>query len=260
MENIPQTEVRVDQKVLEDFLFSTETKLTDQHKRLFFALAIRNQLDPFRREIHAIPYKNNQTGKTELSIVTGYEVYLKRAERSGQLDGWKCTTEGTGDSLKAKIVIHRKDWKEPFEHEVTFREYNLKRGLWMLKPETMLKKVAMAQGFRLAFPEELGGMPYTSDELDSHDVVDTNPIEEKTESQPEKPTDEGRALTPLQGQNNFLEEMKRYKVKVGQVKFGEILTGRYSVMKPEEVNPEDQPGILKELEEAYQARTAKEKK
>ena len=29
----------------------------------------------------------------------------------------------------------------------------------------MLKKVATAQGFRLCFPEEFGGMPYTSDEL-----------------------------------------------------------------------------------------------
>ena len=29
----------------------------------------------------------------------------------------------------------------------------------------MTKKVAIAQGFRLCFPDELGGMPYTADEL-----------------------------------------------------------------------------------------------
>ena len=32
-------------------------------------------------------------------------------------------------------------------------------------PNFMLKKVAIAQGFRLAFPDELGGLPYLAEEL-----------------------------------------------------------------------------------------------
>jgi len=32
-------------------------------------------------------------------------------------------------------------------------------------PTFMLKKVAIAQGFRLAFPDDLGGMPYIPEEL-----------------------------------------------------------------------------------------------
>jgi len=39
---------------------------------------------------------------------------------------------------------------------------------WADKPYTMIKKVAMAQGFRLCFSDELGGMPYTADELPDH--------------------------------------------------------------------------------------------
>ena len=34
-------------------------------------------------------------------------------------------------------------------------------------PNFMLKKVAIAQGFRLAFPDELGGLPYLAEELPS---------------------------------------------------------------------------------------------
>jgi len=56
---------------------------------------------------------------------------------------------------------------------------------------------------------------------------------------------------------NFLEEMKRYKVKVGGDKFKEILTGRYSYMKPEDVKSEDQQGILGEMEKAHQERVGK---
>ncbi len=172
MENLP---IKIDGKVIEDFLFTTETKLTEQHKKLFLNLAVRNQLDPFKREIYAIPYEVG--GKIQLSIVTGYEVYLKRAERSGKLDGWKCWTEGESDKLKAIIEIKRKDWSQPFRHEVLLKEYDLGYKIWKSKPQTMIKKVAMAQAFRLCFPDELGGMPYTADEIDTHIEIDTTPIE-----------------------------------------------------------------------------------
>ena len=33
-------------------------------------------------------------------------------------------------------------------------------------PEFMIKKVCIGQGFRLAFPNELGGLPYLQEELD----------------------------------------------------------------------------------------------
>jgi hypothetical protein len=56
---------------------------------------------------------------------------------------------------------------------------------------------------------------------------------------------------------NFLDEMKKYRVKVGKDGFEEILTGRYSCMKAEEVKPEDQQVILGEMEKAYIERTAK---
>jgi len=86
-------------------------------------------------------------------------------------------------------------------------------------------------------------------------------IKKEEPQQPVEPKKEGESpVPPLQGEINFLEEMKRYKVKVGQVRFGEILTGRYSAMKPEDAKPEDQPLILKEMEEAYQIRIAREKK
>jgi len=167
----------VDNKVIEDFIFSTGTTLNPQQKKLFVALAVHNQLDPFKREIHAIPYKDRD-GKTTLSVVTGYEVYLKRAERSGKLDGWRVWTEGQGEALKAIVEIRRKDWTEPLRHEVIFKEYNLGRSLWISKPVTMIKKVAIAQGFRLAFPEELGGIPYTADEIDTEPIKTEAPIEE----------------------------------------------------------------------------------
>jgi hypothetical protein len=48
----------------------------------------------------------------------------------------------------------------------------------------MIKKVAMAQGFRLCFSDELGGMPYTADELPEQVGQNQIVIEPKEEKKP----------------------------------------------------------------------------
>lgn len=122
---------------------------------------------------------------------------------------------------------------------------------------SMSQTRACAKAFRnvLAWVVVLAGYkPTPAEEMQG--VVEVEPTEQ--ESQPEhQPEIPPPTTENLQGEINFLEEMKRYKVKVGQAKFSEILTGRYSCMKPEEVKFEDQPLILKELEIAYKERTEK---
>lgn len=167
----------IEEKQLIEYLdvMGLATQLADSEKKSFLQIAKAFNLNPFKREIYCSKYGS------QLSIITGYEVYIKRAERSGMLDGWNVVTEGKVDdgSLKAIITIHRKDRKHPFVHEVLYSEYvqKTKEGhitkFW-LKAITMTKKVAMAQGFRLCFSDELGGMPYTQDEITQdveHEVV-----------------------------------------------------------------------------------------
>ncbi len=144
--------------------------LNDNELGMFVEICKQYNLNPFKREIYVSKYGSN------FSIITGYEVYIKRAERSGLLDGWNCVTEGKGNDLKATITIYRKDRKFPFVHEVYYPEYcqYTKEGnpnkFWREKPITMLKKVAISQGFRMCFSDELGGMPYTMEEGVINDV------------------------------------------------------------------------------------------
>lgn len=142
------------------------SKLTQQEKNTYVSIAKAFGLNPFKREIHVSKYGEN------LSIITGYEVYIKRAERSGQLDGWNVTTSGSvqGGDLKATVTIHRKDRNHPFVWEALYDEcvQRTKDGtvtkFWQ-KAAFMTKKVAISQAFRLCFSDELGGMPYTADEI-----------------------------------------------------------------------------------------------
>lgn len=157
-----------------------EIKITkDDIKNLFCPLATEKELaialgivkslhlNPFIREVHFIKYKTEE----KISIVVGYEVYLKRAERTGKLDGWQADIDQ--EQGIAWVKIWRKDWKEPFEWSIKLSEFNKKQATWNQIPSFMAKKVAIAQGFRLAFPDELGGMPYTKEETEVYDVSGT---------------------------------------------------------------------------------------
>lgn len=149
------------------------TKLNDNEKNSFLQIAKAFKLNPFKREIYVSKYGEN------LSIITGYEVYIKRAERSGQLDGWSATTSGSvaEGNLKATVTIYRKDRNHPFVWEALYKEcvQTTREGVptkfWQ-KAEFMTKKVAISQAFRLCFSDELGGMPYTADEMPEQEVQD----------------------------------------------------------------------------------------
>lgn len=206
MSNEITTEVITKSK-LENYLqiAGVAQNLTPDEQKNFLQIAMDFNLNPFKREIYCTSYGKGDNKKT--SIIIGYEVYIKRAERTNQLDGWQVVTTGSvkNNDLKATITIYRKDRKFPFIHEVDYSEYvqtttdyNTKQTrpnkMWAEKPITMLKKVATAQGFRLCFSDELGGMPYDSSELPEEEkevnsitLQPTKAIEEKqVEIQPKE--------------------------------------------------------------------------
>ena len=165
----PTTEVQ--KQTLLDYLtaFGLACQLTQEEKLQFIEVAHAFGLNPFKREIHVAVYGEGEYRR--MSIVVGYQTYLDRAERTGQLDGWRAWVEGQGEDMKALVEIHRKDWHSPFVHEVFWKEAVQRKrdgtptSFWTKMPRFQLKKVAISQGFRLAFPSELGGMPYDPAEL-----------------------------------------------------------------------------------------------
>lgn len=261
LKNVPGHHAAVTEDMVKEFLFGSETKLTEQQKILFMRTAIASNLNPFKREIYAVPYEekwyDQKAGRKvsynppryRMSLITGYEVYLKRAERSGKLQGWKAWTDGEGDKMKACIEIHRRDWKEPLYHEVFMGEYKQKNHMWDEKPATMLKKVCIAQGFRLAFPDELGGIPYSSEELpDNMTTVNAEVLPEPARKKLDKPAAEKApepvkkftlpaGLTPdtLCDLGAYKKFPKAYK----SITIGNLLT-----LRSNSTNPEELDGVL----------------
>jgi len=150
------------------------SEASDHEIGLFLGIAKSYQLNPFKREIHLIKFRGSPA-----QVIVGYETYLKRAERTGKWSGMKLWTEPAEEKYptKAIVEIYRKDWQQPFRHEVLWSEYarytnaGKLMALWETKPHSMLKKVVSSQGFRMAFPDEMGGLPYIPEELADAQIV-----------------------------------------------------------------------------------------
>jgi phage recombination protein Bet len=169
-------------KILNSYLdsFGIAKNLTQEEKMQFVGIAHAWGLNPFKREIHVSAY--GEGAYRQCSIIVGYEVYIKRAERTNKLKGWKAWTEGSveGKNLVAKVQIYRSDWEHPFEHEAYFDECAQYKkdgtinAFWNKQPRFMLKKVAIGQAFRLCFSDDLGGMPYAEGELPMKEAEPTD--------------------------------------------------------------------------------------
>jgi len=152
-------------------------ELTEAERTQFISTCQAFGLNPWKREVYATVY--GEGSYRRFSVIVGYEVYLKRAERTGRLDGWSSRIEGTGNDMKAIVTIHRKDWSEPLLHEVYFAEAVQKKkdgsptSFWTKMPRFQLKKVCISQAFRLCFPDELGGLPYDASELPDAEALTT---------------------------------------------------------------------------------------
>lgn len=161
----------VQKQTILDYLkaFGLASELTEAEKLQFIEIAQAFKLNPFKREIHVAVFGEGENRR--MSIVVGYETYLKRAERTGKLDGWNVSIDGEGENMVAIVEIWRRDWSHSFRHQVYWREAVQKKrdgtptSFWAKQPRLMLRKVALAQGFRWAFPEDLSGLPYDAAEL-----------------------------------------------------------------------------------------------
>lgn len=143
--------------------------------RIFLETCKQYHLNPFTKEAYLIHY-DNKNGDTASSIVLGKTCYMKMAEAHPQYDGFEAGVivmdEAAGELIhrEGSIVYqgetlvggwaktYRKDRSRPFYEEVNFSEYDTKKSLWVTKPATMIRKVALVHTLREAFPATFGGL------------------------------------------------------------------------------------------------------
>ena len=130
------------------------------------ALAKKLGLDPLRKEVHLVPFKGS------VQLVVSYLEYIKRAERSGKLDGWEVRLGKDELGEYAEVEIFRKDWKHSLKWRAYLNEVKKDTPNWKAMPLFMLRKTAIAQAFRLAFPEETQELPLEEGEIVEYETVE----------------------------------------------------------------------------------------
>lgn len=164
--------------VVRQYLVHGNGKITDGEILMFISLCKNAQLDPFSGEAYLVKY-----GDKPAQQVVGKEAYMKRAKASSDYITHKAGvivlrnndivySKGAFKLPKDQLVgawaeVHTRSQEEPVYIEVAFDEYNSPgngNNTWAKKPCTMIRKVALVQALREAFPNRLAAM-YTSDEL-----------------------------------------------------------------------------------------------
>ena len=195
--NTEHGQVKLTPNTIKKYLVSGDAdKVTEQEIVMFMSLCKFQKLNPFLREAYLIKYGNEKA-----TFVTGKETFTKRAAASPRCIGWEAgiivkTADGKIEQRIGTFVIpeeenllggwakvHRKDWDVPMEQTVSLKEYEGRRRdgklnkQWETKPATMIRKVALVQALRDAFPEEFEGL-YSPEEMNV-DYNDLNTAEIK---------------------------------------------------------------------------------
>lgn len=184
-------------QVLEAFdMMGIGAGMDERTKKLFVAVARGSNLNPLKRQIHAVERWNEAAGKKVLIPVTGYEVYIDRAEDSGLLHYWNIETAGSVEdmSLTAILTIKRKDWPKEWKWTVRYKEVKADGPVWKKEPTHQTEKVCISRGFRLCFrdKEYMRGLPLSMEEQSTIDEEEERPPLQEPKAKEESSANTGQ--------------------------------------------------------------------
>lgn len=195
-------DITLSPNTVRNYLVDSKEPITTQEIVMFINLCKYQHLNPFLKEAYIIKFKGSPA-----QLITSKEAFMKRAENNEQYAGIKAgvivvRNEEIVYSNGAFVLptdqlvggwadVYRYDRKEPHHVEISFDEFKKERfnyethqkelnSTWKSMPATMIRKTAIVNALREAFPEALGGM-YTEDDKNPNDPAQGMKSVEATE-------------------------------------------------------------------------------
>lgn len=178
-------EVKLSPAMVRKYLVNGNGKVTDQEVVMFMQLCRYQKLNPFLKEAYLVKFGNQAA-----SIITSKEAFMKRAENNKHYKGFKAgIVVARGEEMKhldgaikmpkdeligAWAEVYRDDRDEPSHVEISLEEFSKGQATWKQMPMNMIRKTALVNALREAFPENLGSL-YTED--DKQPVQEIQPEE-----------------------------------------------------------------------------------
>lgn len=178
-------EVKLTESIINQFITKGNGQLTKSEAVNFMMWCSHNKLDPFNNEAYLVKFGNQAAQQ-----LVGKGAFMRRAEEDKNYEGFKAGViietkdgqlierEGTLCTKNETLVggwceVYVKDKKYPVKSTVNFEEYNKGQSTWKTMPATMIRKVAMVQAYREAFPTSLSSL-YVAEELNYMSESDKN--------------------------------------------------------------------------------------
>lgn len=174
------------------YCYSGNAALTDRDVVNFMATCQALGANPFLKDVYLVKYGSAE----DAQIMAGKNYYTRVAAAIDTYDGMTAgiicaAPDGTVTYRNGSFAmpgetcvggwaeVHDKRWSVPVRAEVAMGEYNSGRSLWKSKPMTMIRKVALVQALREAYPDRFAGT-YDAAEMPAH-------------KEPAQPSDDDRA-------------------------------------------------------------------
>lgn len=187
--NAGGAEIALNDDIVKRYLVSGDpSKVTDAEVKMFTELCKAQRLNPFLREAYLVKFGSNPA-----QIIVGKDVFLKRARSNPRFKGFKAgiivetkdgsyqNRPGTFYTPGEKIVggfckVAIEGWDFPLEHSVAMSEFSRSTATWKSMPAVMIRKVALVQALREAFPEDFQQL-YSEEEMPVDDSnLDREPV------------------------------------------------------------------------------------
>lgn len=219
--------VKLSPATIRNYLVSGGGNVSDQEVMMFLSLCRFQHLNPFLKEAYLIKY-----GTSPATIVTGKDVFTKRAKRNKDYAGKQAgiivrgnetgeVTEREGTFYQpneetiiggwAKIYIKGQDVPEyasvPFDEYAGRTKDGKLNSQWATRPATMIRKVALVQALREAFPEDYSGLlsPEEVPEASALNLDDAAPIAPTVSAETQEGTTEPNTPNEIPKQETLLE-------------------------------------------------------
>lgn len=176
------SEVKLSPSIVQKYVVTGNAQADDKDVFRFMAQCSARKLNPLAGDAYMTTFKNKDGGTTS-SVIVSKDYFVRTATKRDSFDGLKAGIvvankhsgeltyrEGSIVGANSETLVggwaevYDKERKVPSRSEVSLSEYDQHRSLWNSKPATMIRKVALVQALREAYPGEFGGL-YDSDEM-----------------------------------------------------------------------------------------------
>lgn len=167
-------EVKLSGNMVAQYLTRGNGNVSEQEIVMFMQLCKFQKLNPFLNEAYLIKF-----GSQPAQIIVSKEAFMKRAEAHPKYQGLEAGVIVERDGkmveiegavkLKADVLvggwasIYREDRERPISIKISLSEFGKGQATWKDMPLNMIRKTAIVNALREAFPDNVGAL-YTEEE------------------------------------------------------------------------------------------------